>query len=73
MTAHELQLTSISLPAISSGIFGFPKQLCAKVLITTAMLFFYKYSDSSLKHIKIINFDEGTAGIFQEELKKATK
>ncbi len=29
--AEELALTSISLPAISSGIFGFPKDRCAQI------------------------------------------
>ena len=26
-------LISISIPAISSGIYGFPKDLCAKIMI----------------------------------------
>lgn len=30
-TAEQKQYTSISLPAISSGIFGFPKELCAEI------------------------------------------
>jgi O-acetyl-ADP-ribose deacetylase (regulator of RNase III) len=27
-----MELASISLPAISSGIFGFPKERCAEIL-----------------------------------------
>ena len=29
------KLESISFPAISSGIFGFPKDLCAKIFFDT--------------------------------------
>jgi O-acetyl-ADP-ribose deacetylase (regulator of RNase III) len=32
--AHELKCESISLPAISSGIFGFDKAHCAKIMFT---------------------------------------
>ena len=37
--ADTLELSSISLPAISSGIFGFPKDDVARVLIAAAMDF----------------------------------
>ena len=37
--ANELNCESVSIPAISSGIFGFPKPLCAKVFFYTLTKF----------------------------------
>jgi len=34
LLAHKNGWRSISIPAISSGIFGFPKQLCAKIMFS---------------------------------------
>jgi O-acetyl-ADP-ribose deacetylase (regulator of RNase III) len=33
LLASKQNFSSISMPAISSGIFGFPKDKCAKILI----------------------------------------
>ena len=62
-------LRSISLPAISSGIFGFPKDKCAQILIGTTM----KVIDSSpngLDVVRFTNFDEPTVSYFDKELEK---
>jgi len=45
--ADKLKFTSISLPAISSGIFGFPKDKVAKIMFQTAL----EYSKKKSKHI----------------------
>lgn len=34
--ADELECTSLSMPAISSGMFGFPLELCAKIMTSCA-------------------------------------
>ena len=39
LLASEKGFTSISMPAISSGIFGFPKDKCAKILVGESKTF----------------------------------
>jgi len=69
--ANELKHTSISLPAISSGIFGFPKEKCAVVMFDMAFQFIQENSGkTSLKEIRFTNFDDKTVEIFDKECKK---
>jgi len=68
--AQELKLKSISIPAISSGIFGFPKKRCAEILIKTIIEFFKENKDSSLKIVNCCNIDENTTNLFLEEIGK---
>lgn len=63
-------LASISIPAISSGIFGFPKDRCARISFETIEAFLAENPDSSLREIRLCNFDEQTVGIFEEEAKR---
>jgi O-acetyl-ADP-ribose deacetylase (regulator of RNase III) len=66
--AAELGLASISLPAISSGIFGFPKDRCAEILIETAWRYLAENPDGPLRQIEFVLFDDETAEIFRREL-----
>lgn len=61
----------VSIPAISSGIFGFPKEKCAKIMIDTSVEEAEK--GSSLEEIRLTNFDELTVGIFKEEMERKIK
>jgi len=66
--ADELKLTSISLPAISSGIFGFPKEKCATVMFEMVRSYFQeKEGKTNLKEIRFTNFDDRTVDIFENE------
>ena len=67
--ALELNLKSIAIPAISSGIFRFPKQLCAEIMIDTCVEF-AKQNPDGLLEIHLTNFDRETVDIFAAELKK---
>lgn len=67
--AESYNLTSISIPAISSGVFGFPKEKCAEILLKTSVEFL-KRDDIDLKNIVMCNHDNKTTDIFLQEEKK---
>lgn len=70
LKAHEMGLSSIAMPAISSGIFGFPKDRCAAILVGAAADFCAQHPQSSLREIRFTNFDESTVSIMADALSK---
>ena len=68
--ADQHELVSVSLPAISSGIFGFPKRLCAETILTAILEFWGDRPDTSVCEINVVNIDHATAGIFCQEAAK---
>jgi len=72
--ANEISppIDSISFPAISSGIFGFPKDLCAEIFFKV-IAEHAKEGKTNLKHIRLTNFDQPTADVFFKEIQKWKK
>jgi O-acetyl-ADP-ribose deacetylase (regulator of RNase III) len=70
--ASEKKLSSISFPAISSGIFGFPKDRCAKILVSEALNFLKKQKGSSLTEVEFCIYDDETLAHFRKEFAKLT-
>ncbi len=68
--ATEKGITSISMPAISSGIFGFPKDRCAHILVTEAKKFLSSHRDTPLEVVEFCIFDEHTLSFFKQEFDK---
>jgi len=66
--ATEKKLKSISIPAISAGIFGFPKDRCAKILIGEAGEFLKSNHRTSLELIEFCIFDQEAFGYFKQEM-----
>jgi len=72
--AQETGFKSISIPAISTGIFGYPKDKCAKILLKESMNYFANNKDtsSSPNTIDTIEFsliDSETLEYFKDEIK----
>ena len=72
LAAARLHLSSIALPAISSGIFGMPKDICAQVIFKTVEEFSQsEYAEvSRLRDVRIVIIDEPTIRVFYEEFMK---
>ena len=62
--ADELKLTSIAMPAISTGIYGFPKERAAKIIFSAIEKYFVENSSSGLKIVKLVLFDQATVDVF---------
>jgi len=68
--ANQHNLHSISLPAISSGIFGFPKPLCAQVLLETITTYLKEHPQGTLAEVNLCNLDDLTVKIFDDEARR---
>ncbi|PLV59227.1 AAA family ATPase [Thermotoga sp. KOL6] len=69
LRAHELKLKSLSMPAISTGIFGFPKERAAKIFARVIKDFIDQHPNTSLEEIRICNIDEETTEVFENNFK----
>ncbi len=65
--ASGKRLKSVSMPAISSGIFGFPKDRCARILVGESADYLGENPKSSLDLVEFCVFDDETAGHFKRE------
>ena len=61
---------SIAIPAVSSGVFGFPRDLCAKVILDAVLDFCKTNPHCELSEIHLINNDDPTVKEFAEELRR---
>lgn len=62
--ADEHSLASISIPGISSGIFGGPRETCARVIVRAALDYLRAHPGASLHEVRFCNIDAATAGEF---------
>lgn len=65
--ADERNCASLSLPAVSSGIFGFPKDRCARIILSTIEAFYADHPGTTLSEVNCCNFDHETVKIFLDQ------
>ena len=59
---------SISMPAISSGIYRFPKDRCAEILISESIKFIRENTQSTLETIEFCIYENDTLSYFKKQL-----
>ncbi|MBI4731487.1 MAG: macro domain-containing protein [Chloroflexi bacterium] len=62
--ADRLGLASIAFPAISTGIFGFPKERAADVILSAIQAYFNKASGIQL--VRLVLYDASTVAAFEK-------
>jgi O-acetyl-ADP-ribose deacetylase len=62
--ADELKCSSVALPAISTGIYGFPKDRAAGIIFSSIEKYFPENSSSGVKTIKLVLYDPPTVDVF---------
>lgn len=65
--AEQNNFHTISLPAISSGIFGFPKDRCAGIILSAIQEYLHQHPTGSLGEVRICLYDEATLQVFREQ------
>ena len=68
--AAQLDLAKISIPAISTGVFGFPKERGADVILEAIDQYVKNHGSTSLREIRITLIDVPSVDIFQVSFEK---
>jgi O-acetyl-ADP-ribose deacetylase (regulator of RNase III) len=71
LVADKNRLKSIAFPAISTGIFGFPKDRCAIIMLSTTIA--YLEGPTKLEKVVFCLYDKETLEIFEHTLQSLTQ
>ena len=66
-TAAELGATTVAMPAISTGVFGYPLAPAAEVIVTEALRWVQE-DPATLSEIRLVAYDHRTAAALRRPL-----
>jgi O-acetyl-ADP-ribose deacetylase (regulator of RNase III) len=62
--ADSHHLATLALPAVSTGIFGFPKNRAADVILGALSAYFDRHPEPSLRRVDVTLYDGPTVQAF---------
>ncbi|KAM3917002.1 protein mono-ADP-ribosyltransferase PARP9 [Leptodactylus fuscus] len=66
----QTDVHSVAIPAVSSGIFGFPLDLCADIIVRTVHTVCSSEDKGRLREIRLVNHDDKTVGAMRAACEK---
>jgi len=69
--ADEKGIKSLTFPAISTGIFGYPAQRCAEIMLGTVSE--YLKGKTNIEKVCFCLFDKSSYDVFERQLKKESQ
>jgi putative ATPase len=69
--AEQKGLETVAFPAISTGIFGFPKDRAARIFWKTFAAYFHENKPTPLRLVRVTIIDQATLSVFLEEAQRA--
>ncbi len=66
--AADLGAASVAVPAISTGIFGYPKEAGTRVIVDEALTWIERHPGSGIHLVRLAAFDRPTADLFAQAL-----
>lgn len=68
--ADHLELHSIAIPPVSTGIYGFPKERAARIILSSVIHYFREHPQSGIHHVRLTILDRPTLHVFLKELER---
>lgn len=68
--ASQKGFRSLSMPAISAGIYGFPKNRCAEILVSESRKFFSDNPKTTLETIEFCIYEDETLSYFTKQFER---
>jgi O-acetyl-ADP-ribose deacetylase (regulator of RNase III) len=68
--AEEKQFRSVAFPAISTGIFGFPMERAAEVMLAAIEEFIVREPARDIERVDVVLFDQGSAETFASSMRE---
>ncbi|HSR46601.1 MAG TPA: macro domain-containing protein [Anaerolineales bacterium] len=64
--ASQRGFSSLGMPAISTGVYGFPVQRAAPIVLEAIAAFFAASPNSPVRHVEVTLFDGPTLAVFED-------
>lgn len=71
--ANSLNLTSVALPAIATGIYNFPKERAANIILSAIENSLLNTPNSTIKLVRLVLLDQHTLNAFLSEWERQTQ